>query len=67
MADEDLPAFGPMMGDYIQGREIPLQNVFLSSTEPLYHKVRAQPAHVRVAMTCLDPPGPRGPSASTAL
>lgn len=41
VANEDLAAFGPMMGDYIQGREIPLQNVFLSSTEPLYHKARA--------------------------
>ena len=39
VADEDLVAFGLVLGDYIQGVDIPLQNIFLSSTEPLYHKV----------------------------
>jgi len=38
VADEDLERFGPLLGDYIQGQEIPLQSIFLSSTEPLYHK-----------------------------
>lgn len=38
VADDDVHDFGPLLGRYIMGEDIRLQNVFLSSTEPLYHK-----------------------------